>query len=171
MGGNDSNRGWGSRRSRQTAADAGGDAVGYGRADAVHEQPCIERHELPGEVPVGRYHTYFHARRWGADDAPLSSGGDIDWLATDEWLAYDVDVREPGPYDLTAQVAAADEFGGGTFRLDVGDDPVGRVRFDPTGGWYAWDTVETRVELPRGLQTLRVVVLEGGWKLARLRFR
>lgn len=147
------------------------DAVRRGH-ETVHEQPGLERHELPGPIPVDAYHVYSHGGRWNPDDAPLRrDGGDVDWLASDEWLAYDVDVRESGPYDLTARVAATEEFGGGHFGVVVDDDPRTRVRFDATGGWYAWDDVETRVELPRGLHTIRVVAFDGGWKLDRLEFR
>ncbi len=139
----------------------------------AHEQPTTDRHELPGSFRVGEYHEYQHDDRWTAADAPLSADGDgeIDWLASDEWLAYDVDIRESGPYDLTLQVAAAAEFGGGDVGIAVDDEPLRRVEFDATGGWYSWDEVTTQVELPRGLHTVRLVVFEGGWKLRKLRFR
>lgn len=137
-----------------------------------HEQPTTDRHELPGSFRVGEYHEYYHADRWTDDDAPLADGdGELDWLASDEWLAYDVDIRESGPYDLTLQVAAAAEFGGGDVGIAVDDEPLRRVEFDATGGWYSWDEVRTQVELPRGLHTIRIVVFEGGWKLRKLRFR
>jgi hypothetical protein len=141
------------------------------RPNGTHEQPGIERHEVPGTIRVGEYHEYHHADRWSADDAPLSDDGDIDWLASDEWLAYDVDIREPGPYDLTLRVAAADSFGGGDVGIVVGDDPLRRVDFESTGGWYDWEEVETAVELPAGLHTVRLVVFEGGWKLKQLELR
>lgn len=141
------------------------------RPKGAHEQPALARHELPGTIPVGAYHEYYHGDRWSAVDAPLSSEGRLDWLATDEWLAYDVDIREPGPYDLTLRVAAADSFGGGHVGIVVDDDPLRRVEFDATGGWYSWEEVATTVELPEGLHTVRVVVFEGGWKLKQLAFR
>jgi len=140
--------------------------------ETVHEQPGLERHELPGSIPVDAYHVYSHGGRWDPTDAPLCrDGNDLDWLASDEWLAFDVDVRESGPYDLAARVAAAEGFGGGHFGLVVDNDPRRRVRFDATGDWYTWNDIETRVELPRGLHTIRVVVFDGSWKLDRLEFR
>lgn len=138
---------------------------------SAHEQPAIERHELPGTIRVGDYHEYHHGDRWTAADAPLTDDAHLDWLASDEWLAYDVDIREPGPYDLDIRVAAADGFGGGDLGIVVDDDPHKRVAFGSTGGWYSWDDVCTQVELPRGLHTIRLVVYQGGWKLSQLRFR
>ncbi len=138
-----------------------------GDRPAVHERPERERHELPGTVAVGEYHAYFHRNRYRADERPLQRDGDrgLDWLSTDQWLAYDVDVPERGTYDLTMRVAAESEFGGGDVGVVVGDDPVTRIGFDATGGWYTWDRVGTEVELPAGQYTLRLVVFEGGWKL------
>lgn len=145
-----------------------GETITWGDREgpSVHERAEQPRHELPDTISVGEYHAYFHADRWSGGDAPLvREGEDVDWLASDEWLAYDVDIRESGPYDLTATVAADDTFGGGSFVLVVDEQQVGQVSFEPTGGWYQWQTVEGRVELPRGLHTLRLGVADGGWKL------
>lgn len=141
------------------------------RPNGTHEQPGVERHEVPGTVRVGDYHEYHHADRWNAVDTPLRGDDDIDWLASDEWLAYDVYIQAAGRYELTLSVAAADSFGGGDAGLVVDDDPLRRIDFDSTGGWYDWDELSTVVELPRGVHTLRLVVFEGGWKLKRLELR
>ncbi|MDS0282147.1 carbohydrate-binding protein [Haloarcula onubensis] len=141
------------------------------RPNGTHEQPGIERHEVPGTVRVGDYHEYHHADRWNAVDTPLRAAGDIDWLASDEWLAYDVYIQAAGSYELTFHVAAADTFGGGDLGVVVDDDPLRRVAFESTGGWYDWAEVTTEVRLPRGIHTLRLVVFEGGWKLKQLELR
>lgn len=162
--------------SQQTAARADGGVIERGRrhqthnAHRVHAQPGVQRHELPGSIRVGAYHEYHHADRWTAADAPLSDD-QLDWLASDEWLAYDVDIRESGPYDLSLRVAAAAGFGGGDVGIVVDDEPLRRISIGETGGWYSWEDIETQVELPRGLHTIRLVVFEGGWKLKELRFR
>jgi len=139
--------------------------------EGSHEQPTVERHEVPGTIRVGDYHQYHHADRWNAVDAPLSDDGEIDWLASDEWLAYDVYIQEADTYELTVSVAAADSFGGGDVGIVVDEEPLSRVEFDATGGWYTWDEVTAQVELPRGIHTVRLVVFEGGWKLKQLEFR
>jgi hypothetical protein len=141
------------------------------RPTGTHEQPGVERHEVPGTIRVGDYHEYHHADRWNAVDTPLRGDEDIDWLASDEWLAYDVYIQAAGSYELTLSVAAADSFGGGDLGIVVDDDPLRRVAFDATGGWYSWDEVRSEIELPRGTHTVRLVVFEGGWKLKQLELR
>jgi len=141
------------------------------RPHGAHEQPAIERHELPGAIPVGAYHEYYHDGCRDATDMSLSETGRLDRLATDELLVYDVDIREPGPYDLTLQVAAADTSGGGHVGIVVDDEPLRRIEFDATGGWHSWEDVQAMVELPDGLHTVRLVVFEGGWNLRRLALR
>jgi hypothetical protein len=146
-------------------------SVDYRRDTASHERPGIERHHLPGTIPVGDYHEYYHADRWAADDAPLNGSGPLEWLATDERLVYDVVVREPGPYDLSLHVSAPEGFDGGIVGIVVDSDPVCRVYFRPTGGWETFDHVDTQVELPAGLHTIQLVVYDGDWKLDRIEFR
>jgi len=139
------------------------------RRATVHEKHGIERHELPGRIQAASYHSYFQANRGDRTAKPLSRAEGTDWLATDDWLGYDADVREAGQYDLTLTVAAADGYGGGSFQFAVDNDPVERMAFEPTGGWYSWTDVTTTVELPRGLHRLQVFVAEGGWKLDAIR--
>ncbi|MBX0287669.1 carbohydrate-binding protein [Haloarcula salinisoli] len=141
------------------------------RPNGTHAQPGVGRHEVPGTIRVSEYHAYHHADRWNAVDTPLRGDEDIDWLASDEWLAYDVYIQAAGRYELTLDVAAADSFGGGDLGIVVDDDPLRRVEFDATGGWYSWDEITTEIELPRGTHTIRLVVFEGGWKLKQLALR
>lgn len=152
-----------------------GGAVSGGSARSArvrqHEQPAVGRHELPGTVPVAGYHEYYHAGRWRRDDDPLVRGESCGWLAGGEWLAFDVDARERGPYDTLVRVACADGSGGGDLGIVVDNEPQVRLRFGATGGWNAWDDLTACLELPRGLSTVRLVVFDGGWRLHSLRIR
>lgn len=134
---------------------------------AVAERPAQSRHELPATIPVGAYHAYFHRNHHGTDERPLRrvDGRDLDWLSTDQWLGYDIDVQDPGSYRVELRVAGDDAFGGGDVGVVLDDDPLSRLTFGPTGGWYDWDRIESEVELPAGNHTLRLVVFDGGWKL------
>lgn len=137
------------------------------RRASITERPGQDRHELPATVPVGAYHASFHRNRYRPDERPprREDGRDLDWLSTDQWLAYDVDVPETGTYRLSLRVAAESAFGGGDVGVVLDEDPLTRLTFDPTGGWYSWDRVATDVELLAGRHTLRLVVFDGGWKL------
>lgn len=134
---------------------------------SVRSRPDRARHEVPATVAVGEYHAYFHRNRHRTGAYPLRrvGGRDLDWLSTDEWLAYDVRVPEAGTYRLALRVAAESAFGGGDVGVVLDDDPLTRLRFEPTGGWYSWDRVDAAVDLPAGEHTLRLVVFDGGWKL------
>jgi|AntDeeMetagen285_2_1112576.scaffolds.fasta_scaffold09434_2 hypothetical protein len=137
---------------------------------SVNDRPGQDRHELPATIAVGEYHAYFHRNRHRANERPLRrvGGRDLDWLSTDQWLAYEVAVPEAGTYDLSLRVAAESAFGGGDVGVVLDDDPLARLTFDPTGGWYSWDEVGEELELPAGDHTLRLVVFDGGWKLEEL---
>lgn len=132
----------------------------------VDERPGRERHEVPGRIPGGSYHEYRYVRE--VEDGPVAEEGGVGWLASDEWLAYDVEVARAGEYEVSARVAAEADYGGGTFGVVVDRTPLKAVTFDATGGWYDWETAGTTVELPAGLHTLRLVVLTGGWNLESL---
>jgi len=143
--------------------DRGG-AGGHHRT-TVHEQPAVDRHRIPGTVAIDDYHQYFHGGRW-TEEPPELADGEIDWLATDEWFAYDLRVTEPID-GLSLRVASAAGFGGGDLGIVVDDAPVTRVQFDATGGWYDWDRVDVALSLEPGSHTLRLVVFDGGWKLSQ----
>jgi len=151
----------------------GGGVVEYHHERATHarrtshEQPAIERHELPGTIPVGAYHEYHHADRWPAADTPLADRADR--LTADEWLTYDVDIAERGPYDLTFRVATADG-ADAVLGIVVDDDPLRRLTVS-SDGWHSWTDADTWVDLPDGLHTIRVVVLDGDVKLESTEFR
>lgn len=162
-------------KQRGGAKKTGGEPRGKRRSTGrettrAHEQPGLARHELPGTVEVGAYHEYHHDGRWTTADEPLSHAGGIDWIADDEWLAYDVDIESAGVYDLTFEIAGSEQFGDGDIGIVVDHTPLRRVQFDAAGGWYTWKDVTVEVELPKGLHTVRLVAFDGGWKLRRLQF-
>lgn len=158
---------------RGPGAGVGGGRLNHpdGPSGRTHEQTVQRRHELPGTIPVSAYRTYRHGGRWQGEVDPLLTDGDRPLLVTDEWLSYAVDAREAGPHDVVLQVAAADGFGGGRVGFVVDGEARCQLEFGATGGWDEWEMVGTRLELPRGCQMLRIVVLDGGWKLDRLQIR
>lgn len=137
---------------------------------SIDQRPGRDRHELPASIAVGAYHAYFHRNRYRVDERPLrrDDGRDLDWLSTDQWLAYDVDVPDRGTYRLSLRVAAENAFGGGDVGVVLDENPLTRFTFDPTGSWYTWNRVGDDIELPAGNHTLRLVVFDGGWKLEEI---
>lgn len=89
-----------------------------------------------------------------------ASGGDprysIGWTKAGEWLAYDIDVKLGGTYQIKASVASEGE--GGTFHLEVDGTPVGdTVAVPNTGGWTTWKSILMGdARLYEGKHTLKV---------------
>lgn len=132
-----------------------------------HEQLALDRYEIPGTIPASGYHVYAHSEH----TQPTDSDETLDWVATDDWFAFDVYIPEGGTYELTARVACDADYGGGDFGVVVDTEPRERVRFGSTGGWNCWESVSTELDLPRGASTLRLVVFAGGWLFDSLELR
>ena len=124
--------------------DRGGEGVGY--------------HEVTPESIAATDRTYRPAAAVDinapADGGPGRNVGGV-WAG--EWLAYTLDVREAGDYDVRLRLASPT--GGGTLHLLAGGRPVtGPVAVPNTGHWLAYNTVTRRgVRLAKGTQVLRVV--------------
>ena len=81
------------------------------------------------------------------ENTPAASGGrNIGWTAPGNWLKYRVDVPEAGTYDLELRVA------NGMGAALPGAITAGgtTVSVPDTGGWAAYASVHTTVDLPAG---------------------
>jgi len=149
--------------------EEGGGLASVLAAEAVHYLPGTIAAEAFDEHGLGGRDTW---RPY--DDGALTLGhhGDegvhVAWLKSGEWLAYETEVDGAGVYELTARVAAAPAYGGGSFRVDCDGVDVGTVAFEPTDHWYDFRAVRIRVRLAAGERTLKIVAEEGGWSLDRL---
>lgn len=134
-------------------------------------------HYLPGTIAAESFDGHgvdgHDIRRPYGDDTPtLGRHGDdgvhVAWLKSGEWLAYETDVDGAGVYELTARIAAAPGYGGGSFRVECDGVDVGTAVFDPTDHWYDFRAVTIRLGLAAGEHMLTIVAEEGGWSLDRL---
>ncbi|MCH8063269.1 MAG: carbohydrate-binding protein, partial [Chloroflexi bacterium] len=93
-------------------------------------------------------------------------GFNVGWIEEGEWLAFDVDVADSGPYDITARVASAGS-GGKSLHIEIdGIDVTGSMAFQPTGGWQNWTDVSAfAVGLEAGPHVLRIVMDSGLFNL------
>jgi hypothetical protein len=106
-----------------------------------------------------------------ADIQKCSEGGyNIGWISDRETLSYEIEVREPGRYDLLLRVASLN--GGGSFRIITGAQEVlGTASVPSTGGWDSWTDLTVRgLTLPAGKQSLTMEVQTGGFNLNYLLF-
>ena len=125
------------------AHDSGGEGVGY------HDST---------DVDTG---TYWPKYRSGAVDvdrcADDGEGAHVGGVTLGEWLAYTVEVKEDGLYDLDLRVSSAGP--GGTLHVEFnGRDVTGPISVPDTGSFQQWRTVTLRaVRLRAGKQVMRVV--------------
>ncbi|MBI4127446.1 MAG: carbohydrate-binding protein [Parcubacteria group bacterium] len=98
-------------------------------------------------------------------------GYNVGWIETGEWLTYKVNVQETAPYSLMLRVARAPS-GGSALRVEIdGQALTGTISVPSTGGWQTWTNVAlTRVNLNKGLRTLKLVAETGGFNINWLRF-
>jgi tetratricopeptide (TPR) repeat protein len=91
------------------------------------------------------------------DCADAGGGRNVGRVLTGEWLAYTVEVKESGEYDLSLRLSS----GSGDGKLHVefgGKDVTGPVDVPETGNRNTWTTVTVKaVRLNAGRQVMRVV--------------
>jgi beta-glucanase (GH16 family) len=94
----------------------------------------------------------------------LARGYNVGWLVAGEWMDYTVDVLYSANYTIDVRVASLP--GGGSFRIEFGGvDVTGEVSVPQTGNWQSWTTLSVPVTLEAGVQTMRMVVVNGGFNL------
>jgi hypothetical protein len=98
-------------------------------------------------------------------------GYDLGWTSGGQWFRYEVSVASAGSYTVSFRVAAPSAVSGAFHIADAsGNNLTGAVSIPATGGWQAWTTVTTTVQLPAGQQTLAVDQDTGGWNLRTMSF-
>lgn len=133
--------------------DEGGEEVAYHDSETVNDG--------------GQYRT------GESVDIEISSQGgyNVGWTSAGEWLAYTVEVKESGIYDVEASIAS--ESAGGKFSVTFpGEEKtVADFEFGATGGWQTWELVkESGIELVSGIKDMRIDIIEDGFNIDYLIF-
>ncbi|UCF38883.1 MAG: cellulase family glycosylhydrolase, partial [Acidobacteriota bacterium] len=86
---------------------------------------------------------------------PKGNGFNVGWIEEGEWLAFPIEVRESGRYDVEFRVASTGN--GGRIRLILDGRAVGTdLLVSNTGGWQNWVTrTLPAIDLVRGEHLLR----------------
>ncbi|MBV9791220.1 MAG: carbohydrate-binding protein, partial [Chloroflexi bacterium] len=119
----------------------------------------------PGGQGVGYYDTTAGntSGKYRTDDVDIQTTADssgaynVGYIATGEWLAYDVNVAAAGSYRFV--VRAATPYTGKKIRIEIdGVNATGSINVPNTGGWQGWADVSSNpVALTAGPHTLRIV--------------
>lgn len=91
-----------------------------------------------------------------------SNGHGIGWVREGEWVAYTVEVKEAGVYDL--EIPVASNKAGGTFHIEIdGADVSGPITIPDTGGWDKLKTITAKtIALETGVQVMKLVMDKDG---------
>jgi beta-glucanase (GH16 family) len=99
------------------------------------------------------------------------SAYDIGFSEDGEWLKYTVDVAASGQYAVRLRVANGSGHPASLHLEDEsGANLSGQLAIPVTGGWQAWTTVGTAVNLTAGKHVLRVFYDRDGFNLASMTF-
>ncbi|PWJ37884.1 carbohydrate-binding protein [Sediminitomix flava] len=144
-----------------------------GVAVAVSNQPTANTPSctatgvvLPAKIEAEDYDNQSGIQTAGTSDA---GGGDyVGWIATGDYIEFDVDVPTAGTYDFAYRVAS--QSSAIKFDLKEGNNVLTSANAATTGGWQVWKTETTTVNLSAGTQTLRILATGGGWNINWIEF-
>lgn len=109
-------------------------------------------------------------RNDGVDIQADSSGAWIYWIENGEWWQYTVTVPKEGKYDVSFNVAAAND--SGSISLLALDQPlINEVQVPNTGGDKNWQFTKPQyLYLKKGTISFRVLANKGGFNLSSIKF-
>jgi endoglucanase len=114
-------------------------------------------------------------RNDGVDLEPCSdnvntTGYNVGWIETDEWLQYTVDVAADAVYDVNIRMASG--VGSGRFHLIMDGVDLSTPQYVPnTSGWQTWQTVTVpNVILSQNDKKLRFYADAQGFNMSSLQF-
>ena len=118
-------------------------------------------HGIPGQIEA---EDFFVQSGIALENTSDTDGGEnIGFLDRGDFLDYDVNITEAGPYTVTYRTAALSE--SGAISLSLIDEQgssqlVHHVTFPPTGDWQTWASTSEIATLPAGKFTMRIEITE-----------
>jgi len=127
---------------------------------------------LPGKIEVEN----FESMSGLATEETTDSGGGMNIGYTDagDYADYLIFVDEAGNYKVDFRFAS--EWAAGRIGLylvadDLTETELVELDIPVTGGWQTWSTISSNLSLPKGIYTLRMRVLTGGFNLNWMEFQ
>ena len=144
---------------------------GFATVPLMANKPLLtsmtEKNNVPGKVNASQY---IHMSGIQTEAGTESLGQiNLSHLDNQDWVSYEIDVKQEGFYQVNLRVASASS-GGSAILSQEGKDLGPEILIPNTGGWQNWSDVEGDVYLKPGRQNFSVWVEKGGWNLAWLRF-
>lgn len=128
-------------------------------------QGCqVNYNSIPGKIEAEDF-----SEQHGIQTESCSEGGlNVGWIASGDWMEYNVDVASAGEYTVDFRVASNSS--SISFDLKNGSNVLTSVNSSSSGGWQSWKTVTQTISLSAGEQTLRVQATSGGWNINWINF-
>ncbi|MBT2161640.1 carbohydrate-binding protein [Zobellia barbeyronii] len=93
-----------------------------------------------------------------------SGGGqNVGWIATGDYLEYDLNIANSGSYKMEFRVASKDSSSKFDFYQD--NTKLSNVNKAATNGWQNWITTSKTVNLSAGSSTLKILATGNGWNI------
>ncbi len=152
-------------RSGVIASSDGGTLEPFGPVYVFNEVKAPP-HPVPGKIEAEDYHDMYGVATESTED----TGGGLNITGVDagDWLEYSLDVEQAGYHMLSLRIAS--ESLSGSISITSDGKFLASRDLPVTGGAQNWSTVNQLIGLQEGVQTMRMIVEKGGFKLNWLSF-
>ncbi len=124
---------------------------------------------FPNDTSTIQAENYCAMSGIGISEAKDTGGGKrIGWTDPGNWMDYKVNVENTGTYSVALRIASFK--GNGQIQILSGTSVLTSVDIPSTKSWDKWTTINTKINLSAGSQTLRLFVTAGGFDLNWIKF-
>ncbi|GAB4409418.1 MAG: hypothetical protein OHK0039_13080 [Bacteroidia bacterium] len=134
--------------------------------DAMVQNNLPPTYPVPGKVEAEGFFDQAGVQLEATSDT--GGGSNVGYLDAGDYLDYYLDVGQAGIYQVHYRTAAEAATGGLQFQsIDANGvaTPLHNISFAPTGGWQQWRTTTKSLELPRGVQHVRLLITAPSFNL------
>ena len=128
-------------------------------------------HQIPTKIESESY--TFQEGVELEETTDVGGGFNIAYLDPNDYLDYEINVKNSGEYQINYRTAA--QFGTGSIRLQFLDtsgfiSEIDNPIFLSTGNWQSWKTTSEVVQLKAGRYTMRVLITQAPFNLNWIEF-
>ncbi|MHA7057421.1 carbohydrate-binding protein [Aquimarina sp. M1] len=116
---------------------------------------------IPGKIEAEDYANAFQVELENTTDT--GGGKNVGYLDSNDWVEYKVLVAGTGNYLFDLRIASNSE--GGKLNVLINGEYNQTIVIPVTGGWQIWKTINKAIDLPKGIHTIRLEVVEPGFNL------
>ncbi|MDZ7333288.1 MAG: glycoside hydrolase family 3 C-terminal domain-containing protein, partial [candidate division KSB1 bacterium] len=117
---------------------------------------------IPGRIEAENYSRMQGVQTENTSD--IGGGLNVGWIDNNDWMQYDVNVKQEGRFRLALRIASLSQSGQITLSSSL-SGVLARVNLPVTGGWQNWQTVFSEVQLQKGQQILSFIATVGGFNI------